>query len=359
MLKRLSFLLAMIALALIIGFSATTPNVTQAQSAWTAVFYNNTNFTPPNAASTSYANLNINWGAGAPTLADGVTPIPGVGADNFSVVFTRTQNFSAGTFDFTLVADDQATLRLTLPNGVQQDILTVSNGSGTQQVIFQGAGTVTLEVRFIEFGGGANVSLTYPGSDTGVPGGQPPGVVFTPTPTPTATITPLPTLIPGLVTATVIDAAVLNVRDAPSLGGNRIGRILRGQTYSVVGRDADARWFLLSLGGYQGWAYGFYLFIDGNEFNPPIVSGNALITIPGIEDYGVRGQTDAIVRLRAEPNTLSTQIGRITWGGFLPIVGRTADGNWYRVVWKGTVGWAFASFINILEGDINNVPVIQ
>jgi uncharacterized protein YraI len=150
------------------------------------------------------------------------------------------------------------------------------------------------------------------------------------------------------------------VRDAPSVGGNRLGRILRGQTYQIVGRDPDARWFLLQLGGYQAWAYGYYLFVNGNEFNAPVRSATTAFGIPaGFNDTGVIVQTHATMRLRSEPDVTAPQTGRVTWGAFLPVAGRTAAGDWYQVLWKGTIGWVYTGFTDVVQGDYNNIPVIR
>ena len=70
----------------------------------------------------------------------------------------------------------------------------------------------------------------------------------------------------------MIRAAVLNARSGPFLGADRVDRLLRGQTYAVVGRDEHARWFLLQLSNKQAWAWGYYLAINGNEFSAPVVS---------------------------------------------------------------------------------------
>ncbi|MCU0476043.1 MAG: SH3 domain-containing protein [Anaerolineae bacterium] len=168
----------------------------------------------------------------------------------------------------------------------------------------------------------------------------------------------MPFIPAGALTATVIRASVLNVRDAPSTGGNRLGRILRGETYAVLGRDADARWFLLQLGGYQGWAYGYYLFVNGNEFNAPVTSPFGTLGVPaGVVDTGVVAQSRATLVLRDVPSVAGNQIGRVTWGAFLPVVGRTGDGFWYQVVWKGTVGWVYSPYTELTQGDLNAVPV--
>lgn len=117
-----------------------------------------------------------------------------------------------------------------------------------------------------------------------------PGATAGPTFTPTNTS--LPPIPPGALRATVIRASVLNVRSAPTLGGEILGRILRGQTYQVVGRNQNATWFLLQLSERRAWAFGYYLFIDGNEFNAPVTSSlDGLGLPPGVPDTGVLAVT--------------------------------------------------------------------
>jgi len=326
---------------------------------WTGRFYPNTTFSG-GASSAIYSALNLNFGLNPPTDANGLL-IPGIPQDNFSAQFVSQQNLAAGAYTFTVTADDQA--RVTL-NGVQ--ILNLTQpGTQSAQVALPG-GPINIQVDYIELIDAAFVQLQWTGSGGGGGGGgvQPtanplisPTPIGTATPTPLPTITPLPFIPPGALTGTVINANRLNVRNGPSVGSPRLGRILRGETYAVIGRDPDARWFVLQLGGYRGWVNGFYLFIDGNEFNAPIVSPNTVIDLAGQPDFGVRAQTEAGLRLRVEPTTNSIQNGRIEWGAFLPVIGRTASGQWYKVVWKGTVGWVFSSFVRVIEGDIRNVPI--
>lgn len=358
--KRIAFVLPLLIAALLFGLVMVTgPDVASAQefgtNPWNSQYYNSTDFTNPipgaNPVYPSPPGLNFQWGAGPPTDASG-QPVPGVPADNFSAVFTSTQNFQAATYTFTASVDDR--VRVTV-NGVQVLNITAPGTQTSPPVVMPG-GPAQLRVEYIEFTDQAFLQLQWTLTGTGGVPGQP-QPTLEPTETPRPTITPLPPIPPGAITATVVRASVLNIRDAPSLGGNRIGRVLRGQTYAIVGRDRDARWFLLQLGGYQGWAWGYYLFVNGNEFTPPIVSGNTVLGLAGQMDTGVRAQTQATMRLRAAPTINSTQTGRITWGAFLPIVGRTADNSWYQVVWRDTVGWVFAPYVRILEGDLNNVPI--
>ena len=184
-----------------------------------------------------------------------------------------------------------------------------------------------------------------------------------PSPTPAPTNTPAPTglppVAPGALSATVIRAPVLNARSGPYLGAPVVDKLLRGQTYNVVGRDANARWFLLQLSNKQAWSLGYYLAVNGNEFNAPVVSAFITQGNPAAQT-GVVALARAGLRLRAQPTVASAQIGRVTWGAILPVTGRTGgDGAWWRVIWKGTEGWVYSPYLDLLEGDIRDVPTIQ
>jgi hypothetical protein len=255
---------------------------------------------------------------------------------------------SSGTITFIASFDDS--LRVLLDGAVIINSPTPQTLSVNANVT---AGSHTIIVEYKEVGQNAFVQFQW-STPTGVgPGTAIPTAGPTNTPLPTS----LPPIPPGAITATVIRASVLNVRDAASLGSNVIGRILRGQTYAVVGRNTQATWFLLQLSGKQGWAWGYYLYINGNEYTPPIVSGASTLGLAGQQDYGVVGQSVATLRLRAAPTVASAQIGKVTWGGFVPVIGRTPDGYWWQVVWKNTVGWVYAPFMKVRFGNLNNVPV--
>lgn len=362
--KRYYVLIPFLFVVLVAGGVLLNPSsTTRAQDfgtgPWTAQYYNATDFvTNPQSTTYTYTTLNLNF-PDVPRDSAG-NAIPGLGADNFSVRFTSSQNFAAGTYLFSLTVDDYARVSI---DGVE--IFALGQGSvlpnvNRQVFVVLTAGVHSMTVEMVEFNSNALVqfSWTLQGAAVTTPGVQPtfgPTATFGPTPTPLPTA--LPAIPPGALAATVIRANILNVRDVPSTGGNRIWRIRRGESYAVVGRDERARWFLLELGGFQGWAYGYYLGFNSNEFNAPIVSGNALVNLAGFTDTGVRIQTEAGLRLRSDPSTAAVQTGRIPWGAFLPVVGRTSDNGWFQVVWLGTVGWIAAGFVEVREGDLNAVPV--
>lgn len=355
--KRLFAFIFALMFGLIITFAisvGSSPVASAQGNPWASQFYNSTNFTAPiGGATPSYATLDLTWN-GAPTDSVG-TPVAGVPADNFSVIFTSTQSFQSGTYRFNVLADDRARVVIDGVEVLGESAFAVPGTEATVGVMIPG-GTHTMQVYLIDFTALARIRITWFLESGGGFGGTP-GIPATPVPTLVPTRTPLPFIPAGALTATVIRASVLNTRDAPSTGGFRLGRILRGETYAVIGRDQNARWFLLQLGGYQAWAYGYYLYFNFNEFTAPIVSGNTILGLNGLPDTGVRIQTNATMRLRPAPNVFSVQTGRITWGSFLPVVGRTADSTWYQVVWRGTVGWIFAGFSDLLAGCLCDVPV--
>lgn len=326
-----------------------TVSVVEAQTfgtGWIGEYFTNNGLGGSPAIAVIDAAINFNWGQTAPIPASTGIIIP---SDNFSVRWTSLETFATpGTYRFTVSADDGVRViidgSVVIDNFVQTGTLTLRTAD-----VNITAGIREIVVEYVEFTGNAAIQFFWEPFDVGTAG-----------PTATPPNTALPPIPPGALTATVIRAGVLNTRDAPSLGGNVVGRILRGETYAVTGRNDDASWFVLQLGGFEAWVYGYYLFINGNEFNPPIRSATSIYGIPaGFNDTGVLVQTHATMRLRAEPNIFSMQTGRITWGSIIPVSGRTAGGDWYQVLWKGTIGWVYTGFLDITQGDFANIPVVQ
>lgn len=341
-------------LAMVIGvFNPAALSAQNAGIGWTVQYFNNTNLQLPAVLTTNAPNgPNFTLGTGSPD--------PSVQAEDWSARYTATQIFNAGQYQFTIGSDDG--VRFFIDNVLvldrffgrvfQPEPLTVTLTAGPHTLVveyFDDIDQATLLFQYVQIGG------TFP-TPTGVFGTFVPPV-FGPTPSAAPpTRTPLPAIPPGALTGSVVRASILLVRSAPYLGAPVAGRVRRGETYAVIGRDEDARWFLLQLGGYQGWVWGYYLFINGNEFNAPVASSFVTLGNPAALT-GVVMQTQATLRLRASPNAASEQIGRIPWGDVLPVTGRSADGGWYQTVFRGTTGWVAIQFVNVIEGDVNTVPV--
>ncbi len=340
---RYSLIPLVVLLVLILGVSLFTVSAQTFGTNWTGTYYNNTTFSGTPAITRVDPQINFNFGTNSPA--------PGfVSNTNYSIAWSSIQTFTAGTYRFTAVADDGVRVRFDGTTVIEGLTPTGTTQTLTADVIVT-EGAHTINVDFVQNTGNAVIqfyySLATPAGPTGTVG-----------PTFTPSNTGLPPIAAGALRATVVRAGVLNVRDAPSLGGNRIDRILKGQTYAVVGRNEDATWFLLQLAGRQGWAWGYYLFVDRNEFTAPVVSGlSALGLPPGVTDTGVLAVVQAGLNLRAAPSAASEQTGRIIWGSFVPVIGRTAASDWLQIVWKGSIGWVAAGFLEIRQGDLSAVPV--
>ena len=346
--KRYRLIVFFFALLLSIGLGLTSRvNVSLAQdfgSNWTGQYYDNTSFSGSPDITRIDSSINFDYGNDSPI--DGF-----IGENNFSIRWTGTQTIAAGTYVFTATADDG--VRVTIDGTIVIDQLSAGGLNTFQATVALSGTSHSIVVEYVEQTDEAQISFSWTLSTSATA-----GPTATQGPTLTPSNTALPSIPAGAITATVIRAAVLNVRDAPSLGGNVIDRVLRGQTYQIIGRNNNARWYLIQLAGKVGWVWSYYIFVDGNEFSVPVSSAASASGLPpGVTDTGVIGQTRAGMKLRGAPTTLSDQTGRITWGAFLPIVGRTADNTWYQVVWKNTVGWVWSNFVPVRFGDLNNVPI--
>ena len=96
-------------------------------------------------------SLNFNWGSGAPA--------PGLPSNQFSVRWTRTVNFSAGSYTFVLGSDDGARLYI---DGVRVIDWWSDHGYGTRSVTRTlSAGNHTIVMEYYENGGSARATLSW------------------------------------------------------------------------------------------------------------------------------------------------------------------------------------------------------
>lgn len=357
--RRMAIALLVLLLIIGAGLSLRADVSHEFGTGWQVQWFNNTNLSgSPVRTEPLAGGINFNWGTSS--------PIPGVvNEDNFSARFSSVQLFNAGVYEFVVSSDDGVRVFIDgvlvldrfVPRVLTTDRFQFTLTAGTHSLVveyFEGVDQAALQFQWFQISGGLTPGFGTPGF--GTPGFG--GGFVTAGPTPTATRippTPLPPIPPGALSGTVIRAQVLLVREGPFSGANVVDRVLRGQTYQVLGRDENALWYLIQLSNRQGWVWHHYFNINGNGFNAPIVNPFVTQGMPASET-GVVGVSQATLRLRAEPNVFSTQIGRIPWGDLLPILERTRDG-WYRVVWRGTVGWVSAGFVRLVRGSESEVPL--
>jgi len=329
---------------------------------WVGQFYNTTDLSGSVVAIAQFATgLNKNWGATAPTDGNNA-PIAGVSADNFSARFAAAETIGAGTYQFSLTADDGARL---LIDGVPI-IDTFASTSLTNQTasVQLSGGTYTLVVEYVERSGNAVLQLSWTlGAISGTVG-------------PTGTT-------PPIASAQVVGVRGQALRSGPYLGASLVNVLHTAKDYTLLARNRSEgiyTWYLVQVNvettatttdangtpttstvltpGQTGWTSGRYLTITGNPDALPIIS-TLYDQIDTAALTGVTGATRSVMNLRIRPSARTARLGQIPWGDTVAIIGRTVqDGKnfWYHVYYEGKVGWILAAYVGT-RGDMDLVPI--
>lgn len=202
----------------------------QSFSGWKGEYFNNPDLTPPALFVRDDAVVDFDWGLDP--------PIAGFSADNFSVRWTRTLDFPAGRHQFSIRTDDG--VRLWVNNR-----LVIDEWRDQTEAVFTAAttlpgGPVPLKLEFYDGRDKAYVELNWtPGTGVAVQPATP------------VTIGP----DAGTQTATMTGALYLNVRDAPSMEGEVVDALSRGQVVALTGfRSVGGHWVEIVLpDGRTGW----------------------------------------------------------------------------------------------------------
>jgi hypothetical protein len=327
---------------------------------WTALFYNNTNLSGgPVVTQSGLPGVNFNWGSGSPAS--------GVNNDQFSARFTATQTFAGGTYDFVVTADDGVRVLIDGQMVLDRFYARPVTTDRFTQTLTPGAHSLTVE--YFEEGDQAQIQfqwfLTSPAVQPTafVPPVIVPTFVLTPGVVVTAGPTPSPT--PMGPQATISFVRALALRTGPYLGATYVTRIDRSYpSYNVIGRnDSEGvyNWYLIQTpDGRQGWGSGRYLDLDVDISQVPVLT-SVFDQINDAPDIGVVAIPRSVMVLRQYPSTRARDIGRIGYGEYTQLIGRTVQANidqWYQVrqVSTGLVGWVYAPWVTV-HGEIKQVPI--
>jgi len=379
---------------------ADTPPSASAQGAWTAQVWNNRDFAGAPVWTGTTGAINFTWGQGPPVI-NGVTTT-GL-TDNFSVRFTTSAFFSAGTYRFTMLVDDGGRLfvdgvavindwREAAQRTVQGEHTFATDGTHTIVVeMFDALYDATIH---------ANWALTSGGGTTPPTGGT--SLWY-------ADYFNGPDLGGPVIFSTSYPASGLNLNwgmaapGGPVPADNFSARFLR---YLTVPNDLPEG--IYTFHAYADDAFRFYvdgtLILDGWDtlatervtadvtllngphtlrFEYREISQNAYLFLtwtPPAAQNPVLAPTGGSVPPSAAPpaapsgitatvntsrlnvrsaptvgNNIQTTIGR---GQSFPATGRTGDNAWIQLTVNGQSGWSSAQYLG-LSGDINALPVID
>ncbi len=168
---------------------------------------------------------------------------------------------------------------------------------------------------------------------------------------------PVPTATPVVTgaAATVTGASRLNVRNAPSaVSGQVLTRISRGDTFPVVGRNADTSWWQLNVNGVVGWVNARYV-TAVNAQNVPVTStvtdpgsSQPIVQCPGfLASRLTPGRQGRVLpglsnNFRSQPSLGGNILGQIPGGAVFAVVSgpQCSSGYaWWQVNFNGVIGW--------------------
>ncbi len=314
------------------SFSAPVPvtSVPVTQNAWTAQYYGNSGLLGDPIAITTESSPSHNWGTGS--------PIGSVPVDNFSARWTSMQYLSGGTYSINARADDG--VRVYVNGALVINEWHGASGQTYSVSLSLPAGQNYFQVEYYENTG--NAFLDFSINQTAGGGGV---VVPTSTPQPSG----------ALATVT---AYRLNVRNAPDpVNGQIITRINRLETYPIVGRTADSYWYLLNIGGAQGWVAGGFINV-ANGFNIPVVTSQATDQPTTSATGNVVTATPYNVVIRSGPGTQYNRLGLLPVTGTASVIGRNVSNTWWQIDFNGIVGWVSSQYAVISSSsNVSIIPV--
>lgn len=287
---------------------------------WTGEYFSNANLAAPPAAIIQESGLSHDWGLGS--------PIAGLPADYFSARWTAIE-YLDGSYEVSLRADDG--VRFYVDGNLIVNQWQPSPGNTYTAFFTVSAGQHSLTIEYFEAGGYAYLQYGLRSIIT----------------------TPIPTTNP---TAIVITNQ-LNLRNIPNpCSGAVLTRVTLGETFPIIGKNADMSWLQLNARGTLGWV------------NARYVSATQLHLVP-VTDPGTRPTcalttsatatvTAFFLNVRQTPDPVyGAIITRISFGQIYPVIGKNPDVSWLLLNVNGTPGWVRSRFV--VATGLDSVPVIS
>lgn len=282
--------------------------------AWTAQYYNNANLIgSPVVVQTEYS-ISRNWGSGS--------PIANMPADNFSIRWSSVQPLSAGTYRMTVRADDGVRVFVNGVNYINEWHANNAAGNYVATVVLP-TGNHGFVVEYYEGLENALIDFSLTRTDN--------VVIISPS-------QPQTTSSNARITVT---STQLNVRQTPSIVGRILTQLTKDQTYPIVGRNVDSSWWQINVNGTVGWVNAFFTSAS-NIQNVPVTNTNTQVNPPATA-YSVT--TTANVNLRTGPGTTFGILSIIPDKTTVSILARNTDTTWWKVSYRGVVGWVNAGFV--------------
>lgn len=294
--------------------------------AWVAYYYNNRDLAGSPSAILSQASVGGQWGNGS--------PVASIGADNFSVRWTTTQQYNAGTYRISARADDG--VRVYVDGVLRLNQWHNASGQTYTADVTLTAGQHTISVEYYEATGDAFLDFSF-GPVSAAPTAVPPAT-GSGNASGTITVTPFR----------------LNVRSQPDANANIpvLVKIDQGETYPIVGCIADRSWWQINVNGTIGWV--FSSFVDVHNATCSLSQGGNQTS----SDFTLAARAN--VNMRSGPSVDSGVLGVFRIGNAAPILGRNSNSTWWLIEYNGIRGWVSTPYVQLQTGlDVNKVPIAR
>lgn len=319
-------ILAMIVILIVVGFGVPTP-VKAAPNAlntsWYGEYFDNGALIGPPKVTRYDSSLNFNWGEGAPAAE-----IP---ADNFSARWGADPYFDAGTYRFTVLADDGVAVTIDFNNSVVNTLNDPKPNQTFTADVTLTAGTHHIQVDFIEYAGLAYIYVNW------------------------QRITPDPNPGPSGDTA-YVTVNRLNFRDGPGTSFPILGVVTYGTSLRLVGRNNDATWVYVERpGGQRGWVSSRYINTAISLWSLPVITID-----PGPEPHydPIAYVAAGALHVRSGPSSSYNVVAYIYQGQTVYMLGRNLEATWIKIrLTNGQEGWVNASYI-IPSVPVHSLPVV-
>jgi uncharacterized protein YraI len=359
----------------------------QATAPWNAEYYNNTSLAGPPAVQRAEQVIDYNWGL--------ASPFPGqINADNFGVRWTGSPYFAAGTYTFTIYADDGA--RLWVDNQLVIDAWYDSGFTPPYTAILMlGQGTHALRVEYYEHLEAAAIRVEW----TPAGGLLPTPIIPTPVPAPvTSGATLSGSWEASYFNTAGLDGAPVYTTSIPGLALNLIwnsgspaasvpadyfsARFTRRVTFAnsplrfVLRADDGLRFYVDGTLFLDEWhtSSGDYFYVD---YTP--LPGEHTLTVeyyeatglaslhfywvypyPARPPIGVTASVNAnLLNVRTGPGVSYPVLGRISHGNVVAVTGRsTVDPRWVRINMGTIEGWINGTWTT-MQGNQLAIPDVS
>ncbi|GAB4546966.1 MAG: hypothetical protein OHK0023_07480 [Anaerolineae bacterium] len=131
------------------------------------------------------------------------------------------------------------------------------------------------------------------------------------------------------------------VYGGPGLGFWRLGRLRAGATVPLIGKNADASFWLVRAPFGEGW-------ISNDAVASAITEG-----VPEVEVGLFAAIPSGNVTVRTNPGVDAPRLGVISQGAQFFVLGQNSDGSWLEIQTGFGKGWVARALTTLADGSVN------